>query len=130
MKHMWMSTSVLMLGTSRKVYHSERGKGGDKSQKTDVAGNCAAINLISFSYKFLCISLQLFPIPILCVAQIILQWNNKNLLKRPFYTWLWKGYMTSSTETVSVKRIKVADCTQSCLSRHQLLIIWRKTQPK
>ena len=69
-----MSTSVLMLGTSRKIYHSERGKGADKSQKLMFAGNCAAINLISFSYKFLCISLQLyFSIPILCVAQIILQ---------------------------------------------------------
>ena len=95
--------------------------------KADVAGNCAAINLISFSYKFLCLSLKLnLFIPKLCVAQIILQGNNKNLLKRPSQTWLWKGYMTSSKETVSVKRIQVAHCIQSCLSRHVLLIIWRK----
>ena len=95
--------------------------------KTDVAGNCAAINLISFSYNFLCLSLQLnFSITILCVAQITLQWNNKNLLKRPSQTWLWKGYMTSCKETVLVKRIQVVDCIQSCLSRHELLLIWRK----
>ena len=95
--------------------------------KTDVTENCAAINLISFSYSFLCLSLKLnFSIPILCVAQIILQWKNKNLLKWPSQTRLWKGYMTSSKETVSVKRIQVVDCIQSCLSRHGLLIIWRK----
>ena len=95
--------------------------------KTDVAGNCAAINLISFSYNSLCLSLQLiFTIPILCVFQITLQWNNKNSLKRPSQMWLWKGYMTSSKETVSVKRIQVVDCIQSCFSRHELLLIWRK----
>ena len=95
--------------------------------KTDVAGNCAAINLIYFSNNFLCLSLQLnFSIPTFSVAHIILQWNKKNLLKRPSQTWLWKYYMTSSKETVSVKRIQVVDCIQSCLSRHELLIIWRK----
>ena len=95
--------------------------------KTDVAGNCAAINLISFSYNSLCLSLQLiFTIPILCVFQITLQWNNKNSLKRPSQMWLWKGYMTSSKETVSVKRIQIADCIQSCLSRHEVWLIWRK----
>ena len=101
---MW--TSMLMLGTSQKVCHSERGRGVDKWLKTDVAGNCAAINMISFSYNFLCLSLQLnFFIPILCVAPIMLQWNKKNSLKRPSQAWLWKGYMTSSKETISVKRI-------------------------
>ena len=75
---------MLMLGTSQKVCHSERGRGVDKWLKTDVTGNCAAINMISFSYNFLCLSLQFnFSIPILCMAPIILQWNNKNLLKRP-----------------------------------------------
>ena len=97
--------------------------------KTDVAGNCAAINLISFSYNFLCLRLQLnFSIPILCMAQIILQWNNKNLLKRPSQTWLWRDYMTSSKETVWVKKIQVVDCIQNCLSRHELFIIWNNTQ--
>ena len=96
--------------------------------KTDVAGNCDAINLISFSYNFLCLSLQLnFSIPILCASQITLQWNNKNSFKGPFQMWHWKGYMTSSKETVSVKRIQVVDCIQSYLSRHELLLIWRKT---
>ena len=95
--------------------------------KIDVARNCAAINLISFSYNFLCHFLQLnFSIPILCVAQIVLQWDNKNLLKIRSQTWLWKGYMISSKEKVSVKRIQLVDCIQSCLSRHDLLIIWRK----
>ena len=95
--------------------------------KTDVAGNCAAINLISFSCNFFFFFLRLnFSIPILCVAQIILQWNNRLLFKRPSQTWLWKDYMTSSKETVWAKRIPVVDCIQSCLSRHQLLIIWRK----
>ena len=97
--------------------------------KTDVAGNCAAINLISFSYNFLCLRLQLnFSIPILCMTQIILQWNNKNLLKRPSQTWLWRDYMTSSKETVWVKKIQVVDCIQNCLSRHELFIIWNNTQ--
>ena len=118
---MW--TSMLMLGTSQKVCHSERGRGVDKWLKTDVTGNCAAINMISFSYNFLCLYLS---IPILCVAPIILQWNNKNSLKRPSQMWLWKGYMTSSKETVSVKRIQIADCIQSCLSRHEVWLIWRK----
>ena len=96
--------------------------------KTDVAGNCDAINLISFSYNFLCLSLQLnFSIPILCASQITLQWNNKNSFKGPSQMWHWKGYMTSSKETVSVKRIQVVDCIQSYLSRHELLLIWRKT---
>ena len=95
--------------------------------KTDVAGNCDAINLISFSYNFLCLSLQLnFSIPILCASQITLQWNNKNSFKGPSQMWRWKVYMTSSKETVSVKRIQVVDCIQSYLSRHELLLIWRK----
>ena len=98
-----------------------------KVTKTDVTGNCAAITLISFSYNFLCLSLQLnFSGPILCVAHIILQWNNKNLLKTPSQAWFWKDYVTSSKETVSVKRVQIVDCIQSCLSRHELLIIWRK----
>ena len=103
------------------------GRGVDKWLKADAAGNCAAINIKSFSYNFLCPSLKLnFFIPISCVVPIILQWNNKNSLKRPSQMWLWKGYMTSSKETVSVKRIQVVDCIQSCLSRHELLLIWRK----
>ena len=116
MKHMWMWTSSLMLGTSQKVCHSERGRGVDKWLKTDVTGNCAAINMISFSYNFLCLSLQFnFSIPILCMAPIILQWNNKNLLKRPSQAWLWKGYMTSSKETVSVKILQISN--NSCLDK-------------
>ena len=96
MKHMWMWTSLLMLGTSQKVCHSEKGRGVDKWLKTDVTGNCAVIN-ISFCYNFLCLSLQFnFSTPIMCMTPIILQWNNKNPLKRPSQTWLWKGYMTSS----------------------------------
>ena len=125
MKHMWMWTLLLMLGGSQKVYQSERGRGVDK--KSNVAGNCAAINMISFSYNVLCLSLQLnFSIAISCVAPIILQWNNKNSIKIPSQTWLWKDYMTSSKETVSVKRIQIVECIQSCFSRHQLLLIWRK----
>ena len=86
------------------------GTGVDKWLKTNVAEYCAAINIKSFSYNFLCLSLQLnFFIPISCVVPIILQWNNKNSLK------------------VSVKRIQVVDCIHSCLSRHELLLIWRKT---
>ena len=120
-----MRTSLLMLRGSQKVYQSERGRGVDK--KSDVAGNCAAMNMISFSYNVLCLSLQLnFSIAISCVALIILQWNNKNSLKIPSQTWLWKDYMTSSKETVSVKRIQIVECIQSCFSRHQLLLIWRK----
>ena len=120
---MW--TLLLMLGGSQKVYQSERGRGVDK--KSNVAGNCAAINMISFSYNFLCLSLQLnFSIPILCASQITLQWNNKNSFKGPSQMWRWKVYMTSSKETVSVKRIQVVDCIQSYLSRHELLLIWRK----
>ena len=110
MKHMWMWTLLLMLGGSQKVYQSERGRGVDK--KSNVAGNCAAINN--------------FSIAISCVAPIILQWNNKNSIKIPSQTWLWKDYMTSSKETVSVKRIQIVECIQSCFSRHQLLLIWRK----
>ena len=122
---MW--TSLLVLRTSQKVCHSERGRRVYKWLKTNVTGNCAAISMISFSYNFLGLSLQLnFSILISCVAPIILQWNNKNSLKRPSQMWLWKGYMTSSKETVSVKRIQVVDCIQSCLSRHELLLIWRK----
>ena len=95
--------------------------------KTGVAGNCAAMNLISFSYNFLCFPLQLnFSILILCVSKITLQWNNKNALKRPSQMWLWKGYMTSSKETVSFKRIQVEDCIQSYFSRYEILLIWRK----
>ena len=95
--------------------------------KTDVAGNCAAMNLISFSYNFLCLPLQLnFSILILCVSKITLQWNNKNALKRPSQMWLWKDSMTSSKETVSFKRIQVEDCIQSYFSRYEILLIWRK----
>ena len=95
--------------------------------KTDVAGNCAAMNLISFSYNFLCLPLQLnFSILILCVSKITLQWNNKNALKRPSQMWLWKGNMTSSKEMVSFKRIQVEDCIQSYFSRYEILLIWRK----
>ena len=103
-----------------------KGERSWKVTKTDVTRKCAAINVISFSYNFLCLSLQLnFSFPILCVAPIILQWNNKNSLKRPSQMWLWKDYMTSSKETVSVKMIQVADWIQSCLSGQQLLLIWR-----
>ena len=104
-----------------------KGERSWKMTKTDVTGNCAAINVISFSYNFLCLSLQLnFSFPILCVAPIILPWNNKNSLKRPSQMWLWKDYMTSSKETVSVKMIQVVAWIQSCLSGHELLLIWRK----
>ena len=82
------------------------GGGVDKWLKADVAGNCAAINIKSFSYNLLCLSLKLnFFVPISCVVPIILQWNNKNSLKRPFrcgsekVTWpvpkkqfQWRGY--------------------------------------
>ena len=97
--------------------------------KTDVAGNCAAINGIFFSYALLCLSLQLnFSFPIFSVAPLILQWNNKNSLKRPSQTWPWKGcrLYASSEETVSVKRIQVVDCIQISLSGHELLLIWRR----
>ena len=95
--------------------------------KTDVAGNCAAMNLISFSYNFLCLPLQLnFSILILCVSKIALQWNNKNALKRPSQMWLWDGYMNSSKEMVSFKRIQVEDCIQSYFSRYEILLIRRK----
>ena len=76
---------------------------------------------------FLCLSLQLnFSFPILCVAPIILPWNNKNSLKRPSQMWLGKDYMTTSKEAVSVKMIQVVDWIQSCLSGHELLLVWRK----
>ena len=104
-----------------------KGKRSWKMTKTDVTGNCAAINVISFSYNFLCLSLQLnFSFPLLCIAPIILQWNNKNSLKRPSQMWLWKDYTTSSKETISVKMIQVVDWIQSCLSGHELLLTWRK----
>ena len=116
MKHMWMWTSLLVLRTSQKVCHSERGRRVYKWLKTNVTGNCAAISMISFSYNFLGLSLQLnFSILISCVAPIILQWNNKNSLKRPSQLWLWKGYMTSSKETVSVKILRISN--NSCLDK-------------
>ena len=116
MKHMWMWTSLLVLRTSQKVCHSERGRRVYKWLKTNVTGNCAAISMTSFSYNFLGLSLQLnFSILISCVAPIILQWNNKNSLKRPSQLWLWKGYMTSSKETVSVKILRISN--NSCLDK-------------
>ena len=94
MKHMSVWTSLLMFGTSQKVcYVTLQGETSWQVTKTDVARDCVAINVISFSYTLLCLSLQLnFSFAILCVAPIKLQWNNKNSLKRPSQTWLWKGY--------------------------------------
>ena len=124
--HVWDQSKSMLC-------HSARGRRADKWQKLMsqeiVLLQMWYLSPIPFLYPIflLCLSLQLnFSFAILCVAPIKLQWNNKNSLKRPSQTWLWKGYMTSSKETVSVKRIQVVDCIQSCLSRHELLLIWRK----
>ena len=104
-----------------------RGEKSWKETKTDAAENFAAINLISFSHNFLCLPLQLnFSISILCVLQIRLQWNDKNLSKIPSQTCLWKDYMSSSKERFSIKRMQVVNCIQSYLSMHELLLIRRK----
>ena len=131
MKHMWMWTSLLVLRTSQKVCHSERGRRVYKWLKTNVTGNCAAISMISFSYNFLGLSLQLnFSILISCVAPIILQWNNKNSLKRPSQMWLWKGYMTSSKETVSVSFRNSSRLFSKLLVKAWVVTNLKKKHPK
>ena len=129
MKHMSIRTSLLMFGTSQKVFYALwKAETSWQVTKTEVAGNSTAINVISFSYTLLCLSLQLnFSFPILCVAPIILQWNNKNSLKRPSQTWFWKGYrLHDQFQRNSFSQEDTSSRLYSnLLVGHELLLIWR-----
>ena len=82
---MWIS--LLMLGTSQNVCHSERGRGTEKGQKL-MSQEIVLLEMWYLSPITFCLSVRLkFSFSILWVVPIILQLNDKTSLKKSSQMW-------------------------------------------